>query len=177
MRHQNCSFILQLILLFYHVNPVYANDLSILPMPMPTQYHALTDYQQALASWEAVYKNTLVCSLNVQLPALPMPTQYDNLAFYQEALTAWESVSNTASIGDSCTAGNTVVHFVPMPRPTQYHNLDLYQKALAVWKNIYTHTPICRHLRLPPLPMPTQYHNLLLYERALAAWEKAGQCH
>lgn len=155
-----------------------AYALDSLPLPMLTQYHNLAHYQQALKTWEQVYKSALTCSHNVQLPPMPMPTQYQNLEFYQQALNAWQQAAQVKAQPEQCAGGaTTLIQFTPMPMPTQYQNLDLYQQAFTVWQTVYTQAVHCRHqVQLPSMPMPTQYQNLLLYQRALDAWEQAGRC-
>jgi tetratricopeptide (TPR) repeat protein len=143
------------------------------PMPMPTQYNNLEQYQQALQIWEQVNKTIVARNGSIQLPSMPLPTQYRNLDQYQQALQVWENVANSQT--GELTA-EQIILIPPLPKPTQYPNFEQYQQALRIW--VMTHKKIIArnpHIQPPPMPMPTQYENLEHYQTALRAWEDLFQ--
>ena len=143
------------------------------PMPMPTQYNNLEQYQQALQIWEQVNKTIVARNGSVQLPPMPMPTQYKNLDQYQQALQVWENVAHSQT-GELQAEQITLIP--PLPKPTQYPNLDQYQQALQIWvqvnKQMVARNP---NIQPPSMPMPTQYESLEHYQAALRAWEDLFQ--
>jgi tetratricopeptide (TPR) repeat protein len=152
----------------------YGNTRSYLtPMPMPTQYNNLEQYQQALQIWENVNKTIVARNGSIQLPSMPLPTQYKNLDQYQHALQVWENVAHSQT-GELKT--DQITWIPALPKPTQYSNFEQYQQALQIWvqvqKQIVAQNP---NIQPPSMPMPTQYENLEHYQAALQAWEELFQ--
>jgi len=163
--------ILLLLILSYPLHSYAGIFAYVQPMPMPTQYRSLEQYEQALQVWETVHTNLMTRTAQVQLPPMPTPEQYRHLEQYEQALAIWERMGTAQ--GAAYPISSNLVRLPPMPMPTQYRKWERYQQALQSWLNVSKNKVAQNHNILPPrMPMPTQYQKIEHYESALQAWKK-----
>jgi len=150
----------------------YAETIYLAPIPRPTQYQNIDQYERALTIWKNVQAKVMARSNIVQMPPMPKPTQYRNQERYDEALAIWRNLGNTPRSNAFAYNGNIVIRLNRMPKPTQYRKVERYTEALKIWQessqNMVLRNP---KVQLPYMPLPTQYRSLEQYEEALRAWE------
>ncbi len=144
------------------------SDLYAGSMPMPSQYHNLDQYQQALQIWE----NVQMAQTFIPFSPMPTPNQYRNQDQYQQAIKIWERVGSSYRAKKLNVIGE-IVRLPLMPIPFYYKKHEHYQQALRAYVNVSKNIIAqYAHIQPPPMPTPIQYRQLEDYQNALKVWKR-----